>query len=226
MRARGHLGVRVASLPLALALAAACGSCGPSRSTVKPDEMSAAAHRREAARERMLAEEDYQRYQPTATAPMGGLAPHDGPRLYPLDVYRFNPTEKAIDDAERHLRHAREHERAAAELERYEAAECKELAPRLRAACPLLGPVAAIDDLPDGVRIRYADATPVAPVLAQMRCHLAFARARAFADVGDCPLYMKGVIIAAAPDGRAIDVRSDDAAVAREIQVRSRTTSR
>lgn len=211
-----------------LALLLVASSCGSSRpSVVKPDEMSAAEHRREAARERALAEADYARFQPTATQPMGGVAsPHEGPRLYPIDVYRFNPTEKALDEAERHLRHAREHEAAAAALEQYEEAECTELSPKMRAACPLLGPVQAIDDLADGVRIRYAAGTPIAPVVAHMKCHLAFARARGWKDAGDCPLYMKGVAIAAASDGASIDVRSDDATVAREIQVRSRILPR
>jgi hypothetical protein len=210
---------------LSLALVAAAAGCGASQPTVKLDETSAAGHRREATRERMLAEEDYARYQPRASAPMGGApSPTDAPRLYPIDLYRFNPTERALSDAERHLRHAREHEAAAVALEHYEAAECKELSPQARAACPVLGPIVAIEDLADGVRLRFTDGAPVDALVAQMRSHLAFARARGFTDAGDCPLYMRGVAIAASADGRAVEVRSGDAAVARQIQLRSGLT--
>ena len=212
--------------PLALALLAAASACGAAPATVKLDETSAAGHRREAARERMLAEEDYARYQPRAAAPIGGAgSPKDTPQLYPIDLYRFNPTERALYDAERHLRHAREHEAAAVALEHYEAADCKQVPPAVRAACPVLGPVAEIEDLADGVRVHFAAGTAIAPLLAQMRCHLAFARARGFVDAADCPLYMRGVEIAASADGRAVELRSREAAVARQIQVRSRLTS-
>jgi len=130
-----------------------------------------------------------------------------------------------VSDAERHLRHAREHEIAAVALEKYEEVECRNFAPQTRIACPLLGPVRLIEELADGVRIRMAEGAPVDAVLAHMRCHLAFARARGFADAGDCPLYMHGVDITASDDGRAIDVRSGDPTVVREIQRRSRLTS-
>jgi hypothetical protein len=85
--------------------------------------------------------------------------------------------------------------------------------------------VAAIEDRADGVRVRFADGAPVATIAAHMRCHLAFARARGFADAGDCPLYMRGAEIALAADGRAVDVTSRDPAVAQAIQVTSRFTS-
>jgi hypothetical protein len=206
---------------LALALAA----CATSHPSARSEDLSADAHRREAARERMLAEQNYEQFRPTASAALPGTWSSDGPRLFPLDVYRFNPTDRALDDAQRHLQHAREHEAAAQALEQYEEQECRELPPKVRAACPMLGPVRAIEDLPDGVRIHFRDDEAVGPVLAHMRCHLAFARARAFAGVADCPLYLRGVTIAASADGRAIDVRADDAATARAVQRGSRLTT-
>lgn len=202
-------------------------SCGHSSSTVRPEEMSATGHRQEAAKERMLAEEDYARYQPRASGPVPGAVgvAGDTPRVYPVDAFPYNPTERALAQAEAHVRHAREHEAAAAKLEAYEEAECKSFSPKMRAACPLLGPVQKIEELADGIRITLADGVPLAPVLAEMRCHLAFARTRNFEGAPDCPLYLRGVDIAPSPDNRAIDVRSQSPAVARTIRDEGRQLS-
>jgi hypothetical protein len=216
----------LATLALGLVLVGSCATT-PAPPPVRPEELSAAGHRQEAARERARAEDAFARYQPTARAsmPTAPAGTTDGPRLYPLDLYPYNPTERAIADAERHLRHAREHEAAAAVLEGFEDAECRDLAPKARAACPVLAPVAAITDRADGVHIVFSAGAAVAATVAHMRCHLAFARARGFADAGDCPLYMRGVEIVASRDGGGVDVVSRDASVAREIQVRSRVVS-
>jgi len=209
-----------------LVFIAACATTStPSR--VRPDDMSAAAHREEAARERNRAEDAYARWQPNSRMPLPGapVGSNDAPRMYPIDLYPFNPTDRALADAERHLRHAREHEAAATALEGFEDAECRDFAPKMRAACPVLGPIASIDDRADGVHIAFAAGAPVEALVAHMRCHLAFARTRAFSDVGDCPLYMRGVEIASSGDGHGVDVTSRDADVAREIQLRSRLSS-
>lgn len=226
MSARGRsAGARLAVV-VGVALVGACAS-SQKTSAVQREELSAAAHRQEAANERARAEDAFARFQPTARASMPGgpVGTTDAPRLYPLDLYPYNPTDRALADAERHLRHAREHEAAATALEGFEEAECRELSPKARAACPVLGPVAAIADRADGVHITFADGANVEATVAHMRCHLAFARARGWQDAGDCPLYMRGVEIAQSPDNKGIDVTSRDAAVAREIQVRSRLVS-
>jgi hypothetical protein len=94
-----------------------------------------------------------------------------------------------------------------------------------RAACPVLGPVAAIEDLSDGVRLRLTEGASVEAILAHMRCHLAFARTRGFPESSDCPLYMRGVDITKSADGLAIELRSKEPKVIRELQLRSRVTT-
>jgi hypothetical protein len=201
-----------------------CAGCAarPERA----DQMSVASHREEAARQRTEAERDYERFRPSVRASVPGtyVGPGDTPRAYPLELFSFDPTERAIADAERHLRHAREHEAAAAELERYEEAECRGFGPHTRAACPVLGPVTRIDDTAEGVRISFVDEPQARAMAALMRCHLAFARARGFRDAGDCPLYLSGIEIGQA-SGASVEVSSKAPAVAREIRVRSRMTS-
>lgn len=207
-------------------LAVACATTS-SPSTVKPDDLSAAGHREEAARERARAEDAYARWQPNARMPLPSapISSSDAPRMYPIDLYPYNPTDRALADAERHLRHAREHEAAAVALEGFEDAECRDFAPKARAACPLLGPIAAVEDRAGGVRFILAAGAPIEAIAAHMRCHLAFSRTRGFTDAGDCPLYMRGVEIARSADGRGIDVTGRDPAVAREIQLQSRLSS-
>jgi hypothetical protein len=221
-----HAPARIALVLLLVAVACATTSRSTTRA-VEPAEMTAAEHRQEAARERSRADDAYARWQPGARAPMPGGTTGSGdvPRLYPIDLYPYNPTDRAIADAERHLRHAREHEAAANALEGFEESECRDFAPKARAACPLFGPVAAIEDLPDGVRLVYAAGAPVDAVVAHMRCHLAFARARGFGDGADCPLYMRGIDIARGADGRGIEITSRERDVARELQLRARLSS-
>jgi hypothetical protein len=214
--------VRATWLASLFVLAPACAA-----PTVRPDDMSAARHRQEASRERLAAEADYQRFRPTARAGLSGplAGSIDTPGLHPLELFPFNPTERALGDAERHLRHAREHEAAAAELERFEADACADFGPHTRAACPVLGPAVRVEDRADGVRFHFGDEGTAQAMAALMRCHLAFARARGFERAGDCPLYQRGVAIAVA-GGDAVDVRSSDPEVVRNIQIDSHQTGR
>jgi hypothetical protein len=197
-------------LPLLLV---ACRS-GPQ---VNPDDLSAAGHRAEAAREYELAAEA-SRPKPGPPEPTVVDRPSGATVYQPRSD---DPAELDRERAARHRAHARAHEEAAAELERFEAQECKGLLPAERFACPLLGPVSAVTDVPHGVRIRlsHPEAAPV--VLARMRCHLAFARARGFERVATCPLYLRGLRLEPGPDAGEIDLLVDDPA--REAELRQLT---
>lgn len=197
---------RSRGLVLAIAVVAFAGCAA----TVRPDELSAAAHRREAARERALADDEMARYEPGARGLVPGAPGPESGGTAALFWSPYNPTARWLGAADRHLVHAREHELAAVELETFEDEECRGLAPRARGACPLLGPVAAVEELLGGARIRFAIGAPVG--------HLAFARARGFERVADCPLYRRGVSVAASPDGAAIDVTTSDPAAVETIR--------
>jgi hypothetical protein len=204
------------SRPLALALFfAGCAT------TVRPDDLSAERHRREAARERSLADEDRARFEPGANTSLPGVpAMAPGSPGVAAGVFwgPYNPTVRYLDAAEKHFAHALQHEAAAAALEAFEEGECRGLAPKTRAACPLVGPVAAVEDLANGARIRLAAGASVEETVARMRCHLAFARTRGFERAPDCPLYVRGVAIAATADGAAVEVTAADAAVAATVR--------
>jgi hypothetical protein len=214
---------QAALLLVVSAAAAAAGACGTSRDTVKPDDMGAAQHREEAAREKEAARQHAREYDPKATVPSpfheaGG--PASGEYAYPLSVY--NPTEAQLRRADEHRAHARQHEKAAQELERFEAAECVGFPPAARAACPLLRPVTRIDDLGDGVRVTFASGTPIDAVFAHMRCHYAYARTRAFDDAASCPLYIRGIEIKRAKDPLAIDITTKDWQRVHDLQAHTR----
>jgi hypothetical protein len=185
--------------------------------------MSAAQHRDEAARENEAARRHAQDYNPRVSVPSpftpaGGTGAGDvgGPPA------AYNPTEVALRRADEHRAHARQHEKAAQALERFEAAECVGFPPAARAACPLLRPVTRIEDLGDGVRVTFAAGAPVDAIFAHMRCHYAYARTRAFDDAASCPLYMRGVQIKRGPEPRSIDITTDTWQEVQALRTRSR----
>lgn len=200
---------------IALAVFAGCGAAAP-----QPDDMSAAAHRREAERQRQQAREAAnasrrERASDQATAVDSTFQRGPWYEPHPEAVKQAGSPE--LYAAEQYARHAHEHERAAAELERFEEAECAGIPSATRAACPLLHDVLEIIDVPGGVRIEFADRVPVERVVGQIRCHLAYARTRAFAEVEDCPLYTRGVRAAVARP-HAVELSADDRATVHHIR--------
>ncbi len=119
--------------------------------------------------------------------------------------------------------HAREHEKAAAELEHFEDAECKDLSASQRSTCPLMGYVSDVRDVEGGVRIRFADQSRASAAVPRMRCHYAFARAHGFTNSPDCALYVPGVDIKQTPDPQSIDIVSGDPKTTAEIRKRARS---
>jgi hypothetical protein len=203
-----------------MATSVGCGAVPPA---VKPDDMSAAEHRKEAAKERAEAGEHTHQYDPGAArvAPTGaiGTSP-DGNSQFSASVY--NPTETHLARADQHQAHARQHDKAAQALERFEEVECRNLPPSSRAACPLLSPVTRIDDIEGGVRVTLVPGSRVATIVSHMRCHYAYARARGFEERVSCPLYMKGVDIRTSRDGAAVEITTADAKAVGELRGRAR----
>jgi len=119
----------------------------------------------------------------------------------------------------RRISHTVVHGRQALALERFESAACQGIEPKGRAACPLLGPVAAVVDLPEGVRVEFPNGVPVDPILARMRCHYSFAQAHGFSEEATaCPLYMRGLRLERSPDGKSIDISVSPATMVSEIR--------
>jgi hypothetical protein len=209
---------RKMSWAIGFLLGAACAAREPN---VKPTDMGAAEHRAEAEHQRGLARDDASHYRPD-DARVVALAPPGNAMAgveFPVSVY--NPTEGYLQQADEHRAHAKEHERAAAALEKFEEGECKAFPERTRAACPLLGPVTKIDDVERGVRVTFAPGTRVDAVAAHMRCHYAYARAHGFDARVSCPLYMPGLEIEQQV-GAAVEIKIRDKQKVAELRGRAR----
>jgi len=210
---------RKMSWTIGLLFGAACAAREPN---VQPTDMSAGEHRAEAQRQRQLAQEDADRYQPGAAhvVALGSPGGADATGVaFPLSVY--NPTEGYLRQADQHRAHAREHERAAASLEKFEQAECRAFPEQTRAACPLLVPVTKIDDISHGVRVTFTPGTRVDAVVAHMRCHYAYARAHGFEARVSCPLYMPGIEIERA-GAAAVDLKVRNREQVDDLRARAR----
>jgi len=193
--------------------AAACTSSGKS---VRPDEMSAEAHRQEAAR--VMQEANVEK-KAVSAPPNLALSPNGNPEGYYAPV---NPSGPGSDPRpERLNRHAQQHLAAAAALESFEDNECNSVPPATRAACPLLGPAVAVELVNQGVRVRFSETANVPRIVSHMRCHLAYARTRGFDRVTTCALYLRGVEVVAGKDGRSVELVSRDPAVVAAIQERT-----
>jgi hypothetical protein len=207
-----------AVLGLTLAL-----SCGASQKAVRPDEMSAEAHRQEAQKESEAARAEVRQADAPHTRRnpvFVGRATAQGDMFFEMEDY--DPRNDHLLRAEELRKHAEQHGAAAKYLETFEAAECKEFPPATRAACPLLGPLVEIADVPGGVRARFAEGVRVDAVVAHMQCHLAFAQSRGFDTVAGCPLYVRGIEIRRASGPGAVEIVGRNATVAREIRRRAR----
>jgi hypothetical protein len=181
--------------------------------------MSAEAHRQEAAYERHAAADRERQAVEQAQSPSPDFDPYRHPQI------GLGPADRLRLEAESRRAHALQHDAAARELERFEGQECAGIDPGLRAACPVLGPIKAIRDIPGGVRFELADPDRLDGLLALMRCHLAYARSRGFEPVAAaCPLYIPEIQIRAASDRGAVEIVGPTDRLAGEIRHRSRET--
>lgn len=203
---------RVSGAVLFGALAVACGGQG-----THADDMSVEGHRRAAAGEEAEAAEHQARYEEATRTPSGGRGV-DPDLFYGLDVY--DPAREHRREARQHRVLAEQHRAAAAALEAYEEQECARFPPETRVSCPLLGQVDSIEEVPGGVRLRFAEGVREDAVAAHMRCHLAYARSHGREGMDRCPLFVEGARVGSS-DGITLTTDAGDAAVA-ELRRRAR----
>lgn len=208
--------------PLALAVAVLVASCAGAAPGTRPDDMSAADHTRAANSHEAQAQQHEARYDSSATTTS---QPHAAVAHAPAALTTpspYNPTSGEHEAAVEQHEEAQDHAAAAQTLRQFEAVECRAFPPAEREACPLLSGVTRIEDIEHGVRIDFAANVPVSSVLARMQCHFAYARARAYEGMTNCPLYIRGVVARAGP-GASIELVASDAAVVRAVRAQTRT---
>ncbi len=213
-----HNPAQIATLA-AILIAVACS--GPQGT--EPDDMSAKEHREHAAHERSKADKHARKYNPKAqtTEIPGPVGSAGGIYDFPLHVY--NPTEQHTDHAAHYRRLAAEHLAAAKALEAFEQGACHRFPPKTRSACPVRGPIVNYEEIPGGVRLKVAKGVPIAALKAHAQCHFAFGRARGFAQMPNCPLYIAGLKLRADAAGRTIELTTDVASKVAELRRRAAT---
>lgn len=158
-------------------------------SGARPEDVSAQSHEEEAAQHATTAELHEAKYDPNAP---GASAEAQGGTELGWERVELNPTEVHNILAAKHRKHADDHLAAAAELRRAEEDACESIASETRSWCPLLGPVVAVENTPNGVRISVRDGTDMEAMVARIRCHVAYANTQGREGMDRCPLYVRG----------------------------------
>lgn len=218
------------------ALVAACATPG-----AQPHDMSAAGHQNEAQHHAAMAQEHAAKYDPNRTGARSGACV--GPRTrwgdYPYDLCWSsvtNPTERHLQEAEDHQRHAADHRAASAALRDAEAQKCAGIAPGDRDMSPFehREDIARVEPLKLNSSPRSAPTLTGAVITFRaipgmsaewlqraVDCHLArnAALGHEVPEMPDCPLVPKGVEarVTSTGDGFAVELRADDPKTAAEV---------
>jgi hypothetical protein len=203
------------TLIIAAALAFSC-------TTTRPEEMTAVEHRNAASMHEQEAERQRSLYNPGLTREVPVRSPFvdSSERL----TGGYNPTAEHLLTADREMRSASDHLKAAKRLEQFEDARCKDIPPAVRSACPLLASsVEYVTEVPNGVVLYLKPEVDAVDTHRRLDCHLAYAQAEGFSRPS-CPLFVKGVSLSLELSPRhAIDFFADDPAVAEQIKVQARS---
>jgi hypothetical protein len=204
------------------ALVAGCATEG-----AKPDDMSAAAHREQAARDAQQARAHDDRYDETAvrTKTPPGARGLRGPGAskgfnHPEQWGQYNPTEWHRAQARRFEQHSAAHLEAAKALEGFEADQCAQFSPEVRSACPLMGPVVSVEPVDRGVRMYFQPGIDMAKLTAHVQCHLAFGRTQGHEGMAGCPLYLPNLAVKQVGE-QGLDLTTDDASDVDELRRRA-----
>jgi len=127
--------------------------CGQSTQAVKAPDYSAENYRQQAARESAASHKELAAANGAQAAPNLNANGGNNPQGYYFDTNVYNTRGQHLARACEPSQHAHQHEALAAKLESFEQTECNEFPPATPAACPLLGPVKTLTDIPTGVRV-------------------------------------------------------------------------
>ncbi|MCB9730940.1 MAG: hypothetical protein H6744_21360 [Deltaproteobacteria bacterium] len=207
------------------AMVAVVGGCATTGA--KPEDMSAEAHREQAARDAQQARAHDARYDETAigTKTPPGARGLRGPAAskgfnHPEQWGQYNPTEWHRAQARRFEQHSTAHLEAAKALEGFEDEKCKQFGPEVRSACPLMGPVVSVEPIDGGVRMYFQLGVDMAKLTAHVQCHLAFGRTQGHEGMPGCPLYLPDLTVKQVGD-QGLELTTDDASNVEELRRRA-----
>jgi hypothetical protein len=219
-------------------------ACGTTSRGAKPHDMSAAQHEREAQAHADTADEHAGQYDPEAAAAQKKCAPAGTLGAGVCWTSIINPTEQHRQATEEHRRHAADHRAASAALREAEARACTGISPDDRDISPFehTEDIVAIAPLTERLGTSATDTSErTAGAVVTFRavpgmtsewlqrvvdCHLArnASLGHEVPEMPNCPLVPRGAQarVHSAGDGFAVEIRSDDAATAREILARAK----
>lgn len=212
----------IAALVLALALTfSACANQKAAESD--PDDMSAEQHQQAAEREEQKAGEHREQYDPDAIEQRPTVSmSRDPTEGHQYSIETYNPTEHHLEKAKKHERYAKQHANAAETLLAFEDKHCEKFPDKVRASCPLMGQVEAVDDVDKGAKLHIADSVNLEAIADHMRCHFAFGRTQNQEGMDSCPLYLEDLSFETLEEEHAVIIRTDKEANLEAVRQRSR----
>ncbi len=229
-------GVWRLALAAATALVVPAAGCAFGTLARPLEPVGATDHRRQGREHKQEASAHRAMYEPTARAssplPFGlAVVPNINSGSSDIGRYEagysmheYNPTSRHLDHAAEHQTHASEHYAAAQALEEYTDARCHTFGPTERTQCPLIGAVAAVEAVANGVRLRLAPGVSMSATVAHMQCHHAFATEQPTDGDLRCPLYLQNLEFLSGEDGHSVIVRSENPDVVVQFRRRSEAT--
>ena len=134
----------------------------------------------------------------------------------------FVPAGRHQARAALHEQYAREHEAVADSLIDFHAPTCHGMESETLVVCPLLGPIASVEDIDDGIELTLADGVDRDALLARIQCHISFAGAGRGASIHQCPLYLPGVSAVAGEGAHRILLRTSSPDDVRRLRLHVR----
>lgn len=197
-----------------------------------PQEMSAAEHRRHADQHSEEAKRHRDKFDPDAsrTSPIAfqfpvvsrpDADPADLSQQRPAKHTKGNPTEKHLHHAHEHQRHAAEHRASALHLERSTDLACQGLHDDTRELCPFSEPDVLVVTTDEKVIITLTPDADSGEFLARLECHYAQATETHFEGMATCPLYIQKLDVKKSPDRSSIVISSEDPQSTRELLKRA-----
>lgn len=179
-------------------------------------ELTAAENRNEAAIHQAKAANEQAQYDPNESKSQARpVGPQGVDHLTP--EFAYNPTAEHQVAADKELRAAAASLAAANKLEAFEDADCKDIPPAQRSACPLLASsVTEVRHTPMGFRLVMKPSVDVADTQRRLKCHLSYARSIGF-ERPSCPLFVKGMDLHRVGEDM-IEFEGSSTQVARELQ--------
>jgi hypothetical protein len=188
-------------------------------SHAKDEHLTATEHRSLAELHEAKADAERSQFDPSKTRETISRSPFGD--IPDTTTRPYNPTAEHLAAADREMKRAAEHSKAAARLEAFEDTACRNVPREERAACPLLASqVMSVQNDRQGVLLRLKDSADARAIEKRLQCHLAYANATSF-ERPSCPLFVRGMSLKLV-EPKVIAMRGETPEVVAALQYQAR----